>query len=116
MTSRATRERRRQVRRYVGTGAGERKPVEGEAVLTWPEAEASALASKLAPRFGQLVEFYAKEYAGSGQDPRRMAEDLDDYNREQAAETPPEKLTWNHISAVARADFPAALATSARLT
>lgn len=104
------REQRRRVRRYVGPDAENLTPVDSDAVLTGPAAEATALASTLAPRFGQLVEFYAKEYAGSGQDPRQMAEDLDKHNREQAAETPPEKLTWNQISAVARADFPAALA------
>lgn len=102
--------RRRRVTAFVGDSAETLAAAEREVELTGPAAEASALASTLAPRFGQLVEFYAKEYAGSGEDPRANAEDLDKYNREQAAEAPPEKLTWNQISAVARADFPAALA------
>lgn len=73
--------------------------------VTGPEADANVLVAKLAPQFGQLVAWYAREYAGSNEDPRKMAEDMETWQRDKIAETPLKEVAWRHVSAVARGDL-----------
>lgn len=67
---------------------------------------AKALLDRLAPVYGQHVAFYAREYAGhpDAETPEQMAEGFAEYSRKVAAETPPRKLTWRHLSAVTKHD------------
>ena len=81
-----------------------------EVAITGPEAETNILLSRLAPVYAQHVEFYAKEYDGApGVDPRQKADGFYEYSRDDAAETPPDKITWRHLSALAQTDLGAAL-------
>jgi hypothetical protein len=82
-----------------------------EVTVTGPEAEAKALLDRLAPVYGQHVAFYAKEYGGKpdADSPHKMADEFAEYSRKMAAETPPRKLTWRHLSAVTKHDLRAGI-------
>lgn len=82
-----------------------------EVTVTGPEAETKALLDRLAPVYGQHVAFYAREYGRhpDAETPEEMAEGFAEYSRKVAAETPPRKLTWRHLSAVSRHDIRAGI-------
>jgi hypothetical protein len=101
--------RRRRVGSMLIDEQGEKMKSESEVEVDGAEADANTLAARLAPVFAHHVEYYAKEWAGSGEDPREHAEAMEEYHREHIAETPPMEIKWEQLAAVAREDLGAAL-------
>lgn len=102
--------RRRKARVSVTDESGAQQVVDRDVIVTGPEADARGLLAQLAPVYAQHVEFYAKEYAGApNADAKQMADDYFEYARGEVPNTPPEKISWRDLSAVAQKDLGAAL-------